>query len=92
VARITVSVSPRARRNEIVGRHGEGWKIRIAAPPERGRANRALIQVLAEALGIARAGIVIEAGHGSRQKIVEIAELEAPEVERRLDAARSELR
>jgi uncharacterized protein (TIGR00251 family) len=88
VTRITVTVSPGARRAEIVGRHGEGWKIRIAAPPERGRANRALIQVLAEALGVTRDGIVIEAGHGSRQKIVEIAELDAREVEWRLEAAR----
>ena len=50
LARISVTVSPGARRSELVGRHGDGWRARIAAPPERGRANEALCKLLAEAL------------------------------------------
>ena len=42
--RISVRVSPGARRTEVVGRHGGGWRVRVAAPPERGRANEALIE------------------------------------------------
>lgn len=80
-------VSPGAARSELVGRHGAGWKARVAAPPERGRANRALVQLLAEALGVRREQVAVVAGHASRRKIVEVEGLEAPEVVRRLEAA-----
>jgi uncharacterized protein (TIGR00251 family) len=87
VARVEVTVSPGAARSELVGRHGPGWKARVAAPPERGRANRALEEVLAEALGVCRDRVVVVAGHASRRKVVEVEGLEAPEVVRRLEAA-----
>ena len=70
-----------------MGRHGPGWKARVAAPPERGRANRALEELLAEALGVRRDRVVVVAGHASRRKVVEVEGLEAPEVVRRLEAA-----
>jgi uncharacterized protein len=84
VARITVAVSPGAKRTELVGRHGDGWKARVAAPPEGGRANAALADLLAAALGGRRDQVMVVAGRGSRRKIVEIAGLEADEIVRRL--------
>ena len=42
LTRITVTVSPGASRTELVGRHGDGWRARVAAAPERGKANEAL--------------------------------------------------
>ena len=82
-----MTVSPGAARNELVGRHGPGWKARIAAPPERGRANRALEELLADVLGVNRNRIAVVAGHTSRRKVVEVEGLEAPEIVRRLEAA-----
>lgn len=73
-----------------MGRHGSGWKARIAAPPERGKANRALEALLAEALGVRRERVAVVAGGGSRHKIVEVEGLEAPELVRRLEAALTE--
>ena len=70
-----------------MGRHGPGWKARIAAPPERGKANRALEELLAEALGLRRDRVTVVAGRASRRKVVEVEGLEAPEVVRRLEAA-----
>lgn len=87
MARIELTVSPGAARSELVGRHGEGWRARVAAPPERGRANRALVELLAEALGVRRDQVAVVAGQGSRRKIVEVEGLEAPELARRLEAA-----
>jgi uncharacterized protein (TIGR00251 family) len=84
VARITVAVSPGAKRTELVGRHGDGWKARVTAPPEGGRANAALADLLAAALGVRRDQVTVVAGRGSRRKIVEIAGLEADEIVRRL--------
>jgi uncharacterized protein len=85
--RITITVSPGAARSELVGRHGDGWKVRVAAPAERGRANEALVDLLAGALALRRDRIRVVSGHASRHKLVEIADLDAEEVGRRLKAA-----
>jgi uncharacterized protein len=87
VARVEVTVSPGAARSELVGRHGAGWKARIAAPPERGKANRALEELLADLLGVGRGRVTVVAGDASRRKVVEVDGLETPEVVRRLEAA-----
>jgi uncharacterized protein len=84
MCRVTVTVSPGAARSELVGRHGDGWKARIAAPPERGRANDALCGLLAEALAVPRRSVRVVAGHGGRRKVVEVDGFEAAEIERRL--------
>jgi uncharacterized protein (TIGR00251 family) len=87
LSRIKVTVSPGAARNEILGRHGDGWKVRVAAPAERGRANEALVELLANALALPRDRVRIASGHASRRKLVEVADLDAEEVGRRLEAA-----
>jgi uncharacterized protein (TIGR00251 family) len=85
--RIRVRVSPGARRTEIVGRHGEAWKVRVAAPPERGRANDAVIALLAERLAVAPDDLAIVAGRSGRDKLVELRGLAADEADRRLGRA-----
>lgn len=85
--RIRVRVSPGARREGLVGRHGDGWKVRVSAPPECGRANESVVRVLADALTLPRNGVRLVSGHGARDKIVELDGIEAPELERRLLAA-----
>jgi uncharacterized protein len=80
-------VAPGASRSEIVGRHGNGWKVRIAATPERGRANEALIDFLAATLGVTRERIQLIAGRSGRRKVVEVDGIGAEEVGRRLNAA-----
>jgi uncharacterized protein len=87
MARVEITVSPAAARTELLGRHGDGWRARIAAPPERGRANRALVELLAEALDIPRERVAIVAGRTGRRKLVEVEGLEAPDLHRRLEAA-----
>lgn len=89
MARITVTVSPGSARTELVGRHGEGWKARIAAPPERGRANAALVELLANALAVPRSSVRVVAGLAAKTKVVEVEDLAATEAERRLDRSLS---
>jgi uncharacterized protein (TIGR00251 family) len=79
--RIAVRVSPGARRTEVVGRHGGGWRVRVAAPPERGRANAALLDHLVSVLGVPRATVRLVAGSTSRDKVIEVAGLSEAEVE-----------
>ncbi|MGB2953485.1 MAG: DUF167 domain-containing protein [Gaiellaceae bacterium] len=82
--RLQLRVSPGARRNELVGRHGDAWKVRVAAPPEDGRANEALVGLLADRLDLPRSSVTIVSGHASRDKIVRLAGIGGTEAERRL--------
>ena len=85
--RLRLRVSPGAARAAIVGRHGEGWKIRVAAAPEAGRANAAVIRLLADTLSVPRDAVTLVSGHAGRDKIVELAGLGPSQIERRLAVA-----
>jgi uncharacterized protein (TIGR00251 family) len=70
---VRVKVTPRSPRSEIAGQLSDGTlKVRIAAPPERGKANQELIGVLAAHYGVPRDAISIVSGHGTRLKLVKI--------------------
>jgi uncharacterized protein (TIGR00251 family) len=84
MGRISVVVSPGARSSEITGAHGDGWKVRVAAPAEGGRANEALRRLLAAALGVPARDVRVVAGTSSRRKVVEVAGLDAAEIAARL--------
>jgi uncharacterized protein len=83
---IKVRVQPGASRSEILECREGVWRLRVAAPPEGGRANQAVIALLAEALGVPRGRVHIQLGHASRDKLVLVKSLEAAEVQRRLEA------
>lgn len=67
---LTVHAQPGARRTEVVGRHGDAIKIRVAAPPVDDRANDALVAFVAEAFGVRRSAVTIRSGSTSRHKRV----------------------
>jgi uncharacterized protein (TIGR00251 family) len=85
--RLRLRVSPGARSAEVIGRHGEAWKVRVAAPAEAGRANEAVVRLLADALSLPRDAVTLVSGHGARDKIVKLAGLDSTQVERRLSTA-----
>ena len=66
--RLRVWVKPGSSRSRVDGLHGDSVKVRVTAPPERGKANRAVEKLLSGALGM-RAQVV--SGHTSRRKEVE---------------------
>jgi hypothetical protein len=70
----------------VVGRHGDGWKIRVPAAPERGRANEEVVSLLAETLGVTRRDVRVVSGHTARDKIVELDRLSLEEAERLLSS------
>ncbi|HKG10328.1 MAG TPA: DUF167 domain-containing protein [Gaiellaceae bacterium] len=84
--RLALRVSPGARSSAVVGRHGAAWKIRVSAPPEDGRANAAVVRLLADALGVPARTISVVSGHGARDKLVELAGIAPDEIDRRLEA------
>jgi uncharacterized protein len=83
--RVRLRVSPGARSSELVGRHGEAWKVRVAAPPEGGRANEAVLDLLAERLALPRRSLSIVSGHTARDKVVQMEGIDRAEGERRLN-------
>ena len=87
--RLRLRVSPGADRSEIVGRQGEAWKVRVAAAAERGKANDALLTLLAEALRVPRARLELVRGWRTRDKVVVLRDLTEPEAAIRLAAAAS---
>jgi uncharacterized protein YggU (UPF0235/DUF167 family) len=72
VARIRLRVAPGSRRTELAGLHGDGWKVRVAAAPERGRANDAVCDLLASIAGVPRGSVNVVVGPASRDKVVDV--------------------
>jgi hypothetical protein len=72
---LQLHVQPGAARTGWAGLHGGALKLRLAAPPLEGRANRALVAFLAAAAGVPRSAVRIEHGEHGRDKRVRIAPL-----------------
>jgi uncharacterized protein (TIGR00251 family) len=79
--RLRLKVQPKARREGVTGwtpdpdgPDGKGWalKLSVGAPPEDGKANAAVIALLAKALGVAKSAISVVSGATDRRKLVEI--------------------
>jgi uncharacterized protein (TIGR00251 family) len=87
MTRLRLRVSPGAGRAAVVGRYGDGWKVRVTAPPEHGRANDAVLRLLADTLDVPRDTLTLVSGHAARDKIVELTGVGPALVERRLTSA-----
>lgn len=85
--RLRLRVAPGARRDGLVGAHGDALKLAVRAAPEKGRATEAVLRVLAQALGIPAPQVVLVAGGTSRDKIVSVRGLASEEIRARLSAA-----
>jgi hypothetical protein len=81
---LTLHIQPNARKNAVVGPHGDALKVKVAAPAVDNKANAELIEFLSESLGIPKSAIVISRGATSRRKVVEITG--GPELAARLEA------
>jgi uncharacterized protein (TIGR00251 family) len=88
--RLRLRVAPGATKAAVIGRHGDAWKLRVAAAPERGKANDAVVTLLAETLSVPRTSVSIVSGTASRDKIVELTGIAPDEIERRLATAGGE--
>jgi hypothetical protein len=83
--RFRLRVRPGGKKSAILGEHGGALRVGVTAPPERGKANRAVIALLAEALELPLSGVEIAAGETSPDKVAVVA-LPATEVLRRLSS------
>ncbi len=84
MGRLKLRIVPNAKRDEMVGEYGDAVKIKVAAPAVEGKANEALLEFVAEKLHIHRRDITLISGEKSRDKLIEIAGLDAAEARERL--------
>jgi uncharacterized protein len=73
---LNVKVVPSSSRDQLVGWLGGAMKIKVMAPPEKGRANAAVVDFLARRLGVDKKSIEVISGHSSPAKIVQIGGLD----------------
>jgi uncharacterized protein (TIGR00251 family) len=80
----SVRVVPRSSRNQIVGVEGGALKIKLTAPPVEGAANAALIECVAEWLGVKRSAVSIVSGDKARNKIMRVSGVMREQVLRKM--------
>src|ERR687890_836707 len=84
---LRLHVQPGAGKTAVVGRHGDALKVRVAAPPEGGRANDACRALLAETFGAPESSIELTSGPSSRMKRFKIAGVDLAEFRKQLERA-----
>jgi len=84
---LQVKVVPNSSRTQIAGMLGEALKIKVAQPPEEGKANRAVEELLAEVMGVAKGNVSVVAGMTRPQKVVRIVGVSGDEIRRLIGAA-----
>ena len=81
---ISIRVHPRSNRNVVEVADDGTVRVRVTASPEKGKANDAVVKLLADRLGAPKSSIAIVRGHRSRNKVVRFDGLDKQEIERRL--------
>lgn len=84
MARLQLKVSPKASRDAVTGWMGDTLKLSVTAVPERGKANEAVIGLLAGVLGLPRSRIRVLRGETQPNKLIEVEGMDEAELQRRL--------
>jgi len=80
-----VKVVPGGSRDEIVGLLGEALKVKVSAPPEGGKANKAVCALIAKTLGVPKRNVAVVSGPTQPNKRIGVTGIHAEAARRRLD-------
>lgn len=83
---VPVRAQPGARRNAVLGERAGALRVAVSAAPEKGKANAAIQEVLAEALGCRASQISLLSGETSREKKFVVSGIAPDALRRRIDA------
>lgn len=83
---LPIRAQPGARRNAILGEHNGALKVAVTAPPDQGKANQAILELLAKQLGCKKSQVELLSGQTSRDKKILIRDVPLDEVGKRLSA------
>jgi uncharacterized protein (TIGR00251 family) len=92
MASLRLKVTPSASSDAVVGWQGDVLRVHVRAPAQRGKANDAVLRLLAAALGVERRGLRIVRGETSRQKVVSVDGLDEAEIRARLPTTANDTR
>jgi uncharacterized protein (TIGR00251 family) len=84
MATLAIKVVPGASRDRVVGRYGDALKVQVRAAPEAGKANAAVVDLLAAFLGIKSDAVQIVHGHGQPRKVLQIEGIDQAELDERI--------
>ncbi len=84
---LRVKVVPNSSRDEVVGVLGDALKVKVAAVPEGGKANRAVEELLAKVLGVSKKSVEVVAGMTQARKVVRVVGVAVGEIRRLLGTA-----
>jgi len=87
---VPIKAVPGASQDQISGVLGNRLKVRVSAPPEGGKANKAICALLARVLGVRRGDVEVVSGQSSAEKVVGIAGVSMTEVAVRLGLEKGE--
>ncbi len=79
-ANFPIRVQPKSSRDQVVGYRDGVLQLRVTAPPDKGRANAAVVALLADALGVAKSRVRIVRGQSSRDKVLTVESLTPEDV------------
>jgi len=82
---LSLRIAPGASRSSVEGLHGDRLRIRVAAPPVDGKANKKLLAFLADRLGVPASSLEIVSGAKGRDKRVRVPDLGPQDLLHRLD-------
>lgn len=83
---LNIKVIPGASRDRIVGLLGDALKVQISAPPEKGKANKALTTLLARTFGVPASQVAVTSGQTSPHKVVLVVGTKIEEIRTRLSS------
>ena len=86
MATVSIKVVPGASRDRVAGRLGDALKVQVSAPPEGGKANKAVTELLAGVLGVRANQVRVVKGHTQSRKVVQVDGLGQADVDARLSA------
>ncbi len=84
--KIEIKVIPSASRDEIVGLDGGAMKIKVTAPPDKGKANKAVEKLLAAKLKLPKSAVSVVTGFASRRKTIELTGISEEDAKRLMRA------
>lgn len=84
-ARLKVKVVPGSSQSEVSGWLGDMLKVRVAAQPDKGKANTAVVALLAKSLGLPKKNVSITSGKTSQQKVIEVRGLSIAQIKCKLE-------
>ena len=86
-AKLSVRITPGAKRNAVIALREGVWHIKIAAPPVEGKANEELVAFLSKILDIRKNSLSVLKGHTSRTKLISVAEINQEEIYTQADSS-----